>query len=102
MSDQPPGSRMRLSAWRLTVAVACFVAAGLILANCLDQSGSSNTARWTADQARALMLFLFGPAIGFLLGLGIGIFLHRPIAGGLMGLLVPVLIDVGIYGYLSR
>ena len=47
------------------------------------------------------MLFLGGPAIGFLLGFGMGILLRRPITGGLLGLLVPVLIDAAIYGYLS-
>lgn len=89
----------RFSWWRLILSPACFAAAAVILALCLDQTGSNNTITWTANQARALMFFLFGPAIGLLLGLGVGLVVRRPFSGALIGLLVPVLFDAAIIGY---
>lgn len=88
----------RFSWWRILLSMACFAGAAVILAICLNQDGSDNTITWTANQARALMLFLFGPAIGLLLGLGVGLVVRRPFSGAFIGLLVPVLIDAAIIG----
>ncbi len=101
MTDSPTTTRKFLSAvLRPVLAIACFAAAAAILFLCLDVRESTNTVTWTKAQARTLMLFLFGPAIGTLAGLGIGIVIRRPIIATLVGLLVPALIDAAVVGYL--
>jgi hypothetical protein len=84
------------SIWRLLLAMSCFLGAAFLFELCMDVKRSSNTIRWTVNQARVMMFFLFGPAIGLLLGLGIGLLVRRAIVGAFGGFLLPALFDAAI------
>jgi hypothetical protein len=95
--------RRKFPVWilRWVLAMACFAGATAILLMCLSAKGSDNTIIISATQVRIFMILLFSPAMGFLLGLGIGLLIRRTIKSALIGFLVPAAIDAAIMFLLS-